>query len=70
VQSLDLNLRCPHPRVIVVGSTGRTRRGINFVLVWTRRWSCSFGITDKVKSCKEGMSFDVGSHGNEIVEPD
>jgi hypothetical protein len=29
-----------------------------------------FGLTDKVKSCKEGKSFGVGSHGSEIAEPD
>ena len=29
-----------------------------------------FGITIKVKSCKEGKSFGVGSHSSEIIEPD
>jgi hypothetical protein len=28
------------------------------------------GIITKVRTCKEGKSFGVGSHGSELAEPD
>jgi hypothetical protein len=41
-QSLDLNLHGLHPRVMVAGEHRKDKEGNNSVLVWTRRWPCSF----------------------------
>jgi hypothetical protein len=45
-----------------LGSTGRTRRGNVFVLVWASDGLVLFGITVKVKSCKVGKRFGIRSH--------
>ena len=68
--SLNMNLHSPNPRLWWLGSTERTRRGN--VLSWFGHGGglVPFGITAKVRLCKEGKSFGVGSHGSEIAEPD
>jgi hypothetical protein len=52
------------------GAQGGQGRGI--ISSWFGRGGglVPFGITVKVKSCKEGKGFGVGSHGSEITESD
>jgi hypothetical protein len=69
-QSLDLNLHGPNPRIMMAGEHREDEVGD--VLSWFGHGGglVSSDIIAKVRSCKEGKSFGVGSHGNEIVEPE
>jgi hypothetical protein len=42
VQSLNMNLHGPYPRIMVVGVHREDKEGECFVLVWAWRWPCSF----------------------------
>jgi hypothetical protein len=68
--SLNLNLLGLHPRVMVAGEHWEDKEGESVSWFGHGGGLVPFGITDKVKLCKEGKSFGVGSHGNEIAEPD
>jgi hypothetical protein len=68
-QSLNLNLHGLNPRVMVVGEHREDKEGN--VLSWFGHGGglVPFEITTKVRTCKEGKSFGVRSHGSETVEP-
>jgi hypothetical protein len=69
-QSLDLNLHGPNPRIMMAGEHWEDKE--RNVLSWFGHGGVLVppGIIAKVRSCKEGKSFGVRSHGSEIAEPD
>jgi hypothetical protein len=69
-QSLNLNLHGPNPRVMTAGEHREDKEGECFVRFGHGGGLVPSGIIVKVRTCKEGKSFGVGSHGNEIAEPD
>jgi hypothetical protein len=69
-QSLNLNLHGPNPRIMTTREHQEDTKGECFVRFGHGGGLVPFGIIAKVRTCKEGKSFNVGSHGSEIVEPD
>jgi hypothetical protein len=70
VQSLNLNLHGPNPRIMMTGEHWEDKKGECFVRFGNGGGLVPSGIIAKVRTCKEGKSFGVRSHGSEITEPD
>jgi hypothetical protein len=61
-QSLNLNLYGQNPRVMMVGEHREDKEGKCFVQFGHGGGLTPFGITVKVRTCKEGKRFGFGSH--------
>jgi hypothetical protein len=59
VQSLDLNLHGPNPRVMTAGEHREDKQGECFVRFGHGGGLVPSGIIAKVWTCKEGESFDI-----------
>jgi hypothetical protein len=68
--SLNPNLLDPNPRVMTAGEHREDKEGECFVRFGHGGGIVPSGIIAKVRTCKEGKSFGVGSHGSEITVPD
>jgi hypothetical protein len=61
-QSLNLNLHGPNPRVMTTGEHWENKEGECFVRFGHGGGLVPFGIIVKVRTCKEGKSFEFGSY--------
>jgi hypothetical protein len=69
-QPLNLNLHSSNPRIMMAREHREDKEGGCFVQFGHGGGLVPSGIIAKVRTCKEGKSFGVGSHGSEIAEPD